>query len=200
MKDLPPPLFVAPQILRTTMKDLFPVEDIPDHMLFAIQSIRRRAQLRLYMSVLGNVFFYGVIVLVAAVVLAQARDRNPPLISKVEIKDTKVVAGTELVMKVTAYRIKLCETRVTFVLFDGQDRKTTIETPWQQPKGPLGQDKPFIRPLMIPGDAMAGAARLRIEREFRCPLNFFHKQLGWPITETSPDMPFQITPRAVGAG
>ena len=170
--------------------------DMPHELAASIERLRLQSRGQsLRKRLLGglNGLFYLVLVLFGGWVIGQAIDRTPPVSSRIVIKTPAVVPGGRLAMGVEVTRHRICRSKVTFRLYDGESRLTVVEMPWADAAGRVGPDKPFVREITLPPDAIPGDAAVRIERSYKCPNNFFHEI--WPITDVGADMPFTIVPR-----
>ncbi len=171
-----------------------PIDDYPEHMRKQVAvlrvKLRRRRAISLVLSVISYLAMASAAV-VTALTLALATDRASPVKVAVVILTPQVIPGHQLRMQVLIDRKRMCRSRITFRIFDGDATlKTLVETPWSDAAGPTGIDIPFVRTLTLPVDAAPGVGRLRIERSYQCPMNPFHKV--WPITEVEPDKTFDI--------
>ena len=196
---------LTPQLLRTPMRDLFPASaHLQEHFDDAIERVRRAARRRTITTRIGNFVFYGLLLAFSGWFIGSAIDRDVPVDSKVDISTEQVPQGSDLVMRVTPKRLKLCETRIIFRAWDRLGNVVNrTETEWAFPVGKLGDDMPFNRPIRISGDAVVSLqkpdssfirdSRMRIERNFYC--NPVQKFLGWPIVEVTPDQTFSVVPK-----
>ena len=189
------PQVVRPQTLGPQLHAIM-ASEMPSDLAASIERLRVQSngqRLRKRLRDGLNGLFYLALVLFGGWVIGQAIDRTPPVSSRVVIRTPDVRPGGKLAMGVDVTRHRVCRSKVTFRLYDGESRLTVVEMPWADAAGRLGPDKPFIREITLPPDATPGDATLRIERSYRCPNNFFHEI--WPITDVGPDMPFKIVPR-----
>lgn len=166
--------------------------EMPADLGASIERLRRQTSLRRLRRRAFDTVFYGAIVLFAGWVFGQALDRTPPLTANVEIVTPLVKPGGKLAMRVEIVRHRICQSKITFRIYDGESKLTIVEMPWAEAAGGIGVDRPFVRQITLPKEATAGDAAVRIERAYRCPNNFFHQR--WPITDTSPDLLFKIAP------